>query len=220
VERTADDYFRAAWEGREEDVLAYLDGGGDANAQSAAGIGALVTRDPGMVRLLLSRGADPDLVFPAGGTALTFHAFEANVDAMEALIEAEADPNLPNREGERPLHALLSKPTDLDRRLTGLHLLLSEEADPNARTEIGLVTYCFMRDVRTVAETPLHRAAAYGSIEIIRTLIEADADPSLRDAHGESPLSWASRHWRDGDILRLLLFGEYAGTIPAGTDCS
>lgn len=217
---TADDFFRAAWSGDRDGVTAWLEGGGDPNAQSAAGIGALVTRDAEIIRLLLEKGADPDLVFEAGGTALTFHAFEANVGAMEALVEAEADPNLPNREGERPLHALVSKPTDLDRRLTGMHLLLSEEANPNARTEIGVITYCFMRDVRTVAETPLHRAAAYGSIEMIRTLIEAGAEPALRDAHGESPLSWASRHWRDGDILRILLFDEYAGTIPEGTDCS
>ena len=66
-----------------------------------------------------------------------------------------------------------------------------------------------MRDVAVVGETPLHRAAAYQSRETIQLLLDHGADPSLKDARGESPLSWASRHWRSRDTLRLLLYGNF-----------
>ena len=68
----------------------------------------------------------------------------------------------------------------------------------------GIETGAFMRDVRTRGETPLHRAAAFGSEATIRMLLDAGADRHLRDAHGDSPLSWASWHLRPRSVLRLL----------------
>jgi ankyrin repeat protein len=70
-----------------------------------------------------------------------------------------------------------------------------------------------MRDIRTRGETPLHRAAAYGEAEMIQSLIDAGADKTAKDAHGESPLTWASWHLRDRDVLKLLLYGEFEGSI-------
>jgi palmitoyltransferase len=67
----------------------------------------------------------------------------------------------------------------------------------------------FMRDVRTCGETPLHRAAAFGDEEAIRLLLEAGAKIDAKDAHGDSPLSWASWHLRPDAILRLLLYGSF-----------
>jgi len=74
-------------------------------------------------------------------------------------------------------------------------------------------TGSYMRDVRVVGETALHRAAAYQSREVIELLLQAGADKILKDSHGESPLSWASRHWRERDILKLPLYGKYEDSI-------
>jgi uncharacterized protein len=63
-----------------------------------------------------------------------------------------------------------------------------------------------MRDVRTKGETPLHRAAAFGSEPVVRMLLDAGARPDARDATGDTPLSWASWHLRPAVILRLLCF--------------
>ncbi|MAV24591.1 MAG: hypothetical protein CMQ05_00545 [Gammaproteobacteria bacterium] len=66
-----------------------------------------------------------------------------------------------------------------------------------------------MRDVRVRGERPLHRAAAYSPISVIRTLLVAGAEPDVRDTHGDSSLTWRSPHRRDTAVLRLLCFGDY-----------
>jgi ankyrin repeat protein len=66
-----------------------------------------------------------------------------------------------------------------------------------------------MRDVRTRAETPLHRAAALGNETTIQMLLDAGARVDSKDIHGDTPLGWASWHLRPRSILRLLCYGEY-----------
>ena len=66
-----------------------------------------------------------------------------------------------------------------------------------------------MRDVRTRGETPLHRAAAFGSEQSIQMLLAAGARLDAKDIHGDSPLTWASWHLRPRSILRLLRYGVY-----------
>jgi len=66
-----------------------------------------------------------------------------------------------------------------------------------------------MRDCRTKCETPLHRAAAFGEVETIHILIDAGATVDARDAHGDTPLSWASWYGRPTPVLRELLYGEF-----------
>ena len=110
--------------------------------------------------------------------------------------------------GETPLHNALAK-AGRPYYLRVIRLLIEHGADVNARTVAGKETGAFMRDVRTVGETPLHRAAAYAGTEIVEYLLDHGADREARDAHGDSPLSWASRHLRPGAILSLLVFGEH-----------
>lgn len=110
--------------------------------------------------------------------------------------------------GETPLHNALAK-AGRPHYLYVIRLLVERGAGVNARTIPGKETGAFMRDVRTKGETPLHRAAAYAGPEIIQYLLNHGADPEARDAHGNSPLSWASEHLRPGAILALLAFGEH-----------
>jgi hypothetical protein len=88
-------------------------------------------------------------------------------------------------------------------------VLLAHGADPNRATKPDVETGGFMRDVRTCGETPLHRAAAFGDAEAIKMLLDAGAKIDAKDAHGDSPLSWASWHLRPDAILRLLLYGNF-----------
>jgi ankyrin repeat protein len=125
------------------------------------------------------------------------------------LISLGADPAW--REpatGETPLHSALSK---AGRPYYGLvvRLLLEKGADPNAVTLPGAETGAFMRDVRTKGETPLHRAAAFADAETIQLLLDKGADRTLKDAHGDTPLSWASWHLRPGAVLALLAHGAH-----------
>jgi len=67
--------------------------------------------------------------------------------------------------------------------------------------------------VRVRGETPLHRAAAWGSPEVIQLLLDAGADPTIRDANNDTPLSWASWHLRDKSIIDQLWY-EGSGVGP------
>jgi ankyrin repeat protein len=110
--------------------------------------------------------------------------------------------------GETALHGALSK-AGRPYYLYVVRLLVEHGADVNARTIPGKETAAFMRDVRTKGETPLHRAAAYSDAATIEYLLAHGADREARDAHGDSPLTWASYHLRPGAILALLAFGPH-----------
>jgi ankyrin repeat protein len=120
------------------------------------------------------------------------------------LIAHGADVNWSVPEtGETPLHSALCK-AGRPYFLYVVKLLVENGANVNARTISGAETGAFMRDVRTKGETPLHRAAAYGDESIVEYLLAHGADKTARDAHGNSPISWASEHLRPGSILHLL----------------
>ena len=110
--------------------------------------------------------------------------------------------------GETALHSALCKAGRPYYHYV-VRLLVERGADVNARTIAGRESGAFMRDVRTRAETPLHRAAAYADAPTIRFLIEHGAETEARDAHGDSPLSWASVHLRPGHVLALLTHGPH-----------
>ena len=122
------------------------------------------------------------------------------------LIEQGADVNyaLPDT-GETPLHASSCKAGRPFFYFVH-RLLLKHGANPNVACKNGADCESFMRDVRTRGETPLHRAAAYGEAKSIALLIEHGADVTKTDAHGDSPISYASFHLRPGAILKLLEF--------------
>lgn len=133
-------------------------------------------------------------------------AFFGHWKVCDFLLQHGADANDPVPEtGETPLHCALCK-AGRPFYLFTVRRLLEAGADPNARTIPGTQTDGFMRDARNKGETPLHRAAAYGSEKVVELLLEHGADREARDAAGDSPLSWASVHLRPGRILQLLAF--------------
>jgi ankyrin repeat protein len=66
-----------------------------------------------------------------------------------------------------------------------------------------------MRDCRTKGETPLHRAAAFGTEATIQMLLDAGARVDAKDMNGDSALAWASWYLRPRSILRMLCYGEF-----------
>ncbi len=167
-------------------------------------MGPLLTFHPEVIAYLLEQGADPNRQHnESSTTVLAGLAFMNQVECIRLLLEAGAEPNAgDSKTGETPLHAALTKAHE--DRSEIVRLLLEAGADPNWATIPGLPTQGFWRDVRTRGETPLHRAAAFGSPETNELLLAAGADKSLCDANGDSPLSWASWHIRPGRVLFLL----------------
>jgi len=159
------------------------------------------------LRLLIEKGLEPGSIDLDG--ELGNAAFFGHWKMCDYLLELGADANAAVDETEeRPLHNALTK-AGRPYCFRVVRLLVEHGAEVNAATVPGIETGAFMRDVRTCGETPLHRAAAYADPATIRYLIEHGADVEVRDANGDSPMSWASRHLRPGAVLELLGFGEH-----------
>jgi uncharacterized protein len=136
-------------------------------------------------------------------------AFHGHWRLCQFLIENGADVNYPLPDtGETPLHAALCTTN----RLTHDHVirvLIANGANPNCVTKKSAETGGFMRDCRTRAESPLHRAAAFGTDETIQLLLNAGAIIDVKDMNGDTPLTWASWYLRLDHILRKLCYGKY-----------
>jgi ankyrin repeat protein len=198
-------------EGRTDLVFEVVAAGTKATARDGDGV-ALIQwcayhGDVSAIRFLLSQGETLSTLgrnYDLNGAV--FHGHER---LTAFLIESGADVNLAlDDTGETPLHAALCKTgrPAFDRILK---LLLAAGADPNRATIPGVVTGSFMRDCRTKGETPLHRAAAFGSLEAIEMLLGAGAEVDARDVNGDTPLSWASWYLRPNAILRKLCYGPH-----------
>ncbi|MBL7696830.1 MAG: ankyrin repeat domain-containing protein [Chitinophagaceae bacterium] len=138
-------------------------------------------------------------------------AYNGQLDSVRWLLEKGANPNFTFKgTGENALHYTICKTSEMEARTEIVRLLVAAGTDIHKKTIRGAVTLCFMRDAFLKAETPLHRAAAYGNETIIRLLTEAGADLSTKDANGDTPMSWGSWHLRDNNILKLLLYGNVA----------
>lgn len=163
--------------------------------------------DVSAIRFLLDRGES--LATLGANLDLGGASFHGHWRLCEFLIESGADVNGADADtGETPLHAALSTPERHAHDLV-VRVLLAHGADPNRATRPGAATGSFMRDCRTRGETPLHRAAAFGAEETLDLLLGAGASREARDAHGDTPLGWASWYARPDAILRRLCYGTH-----------
>lgn len=136
-------------------------------------------------------------------------AFFGHWKVCDFLIRNGANVNSHVKEThETPLHNALAK-AGRPYYFYTVKILVENGAEVNAKTIPGVETGAFMRDVRTKGETALHRAAAYADERTIQYLIDHGANVDAKDAHGDSPLTWASEHLRPGTILSLLSYGPY-----------
>lgn len=202
--------------GRTDLVYDYLSSGHSATFKDGRGVSLIqwcsYYGDVSAIRFLLANGESLDSL--GDNLDLNGAVFHGHWQLCQFLIENGADVNYPLSDtGETPLHSALCKANrPVYDRIVGI--LLENGADPNRITNPNVETGGFMRDCRTKAETPLHRAAAFGTEKTIQILLDAGADREAKDMNGETPLSWASWHLRPAIILRKLCYGKFS--IHAG----
>lgn len=197
-------------DGRTDLVFEHVSAGKPASSTDKGGVSLIkwcaYYGDVSAIRFLLSVGESLDSL--GDNFDLNGAAFHGHWRLCEFLIENGADVNHPLPDtGERPLHAALCT-SDRPAYDHVVKVLLAHGGEPNCTTRPSVETGCFMRDCRTRAETPLHRAAAFGTAAAIQMLLDAGATPDARDMNGDSPLTWASWHRRPAFILEKLCFGN------------
>ena len=198
-------------DGRTDLVFDYIAAGNAGNSTDANGVPLIkwcaYYGDVSAIKFLLTCGESLETL----GRPLELNGavFHGHWRLCQFLIEKGADVNHPLAEtGETPLHAALCKTDRLAHDLV-IRILLANGANPNCATKPSVETGGFARDCRTKGETPLHRAAAFGTEGTIQMLLDAVAVVDAKDMNGDSPLSWASWYLRPDSILRMLCYGKF-----------
>jgi ankyrin repeat protein len=159
-------------------VQLLLELGADPNSRDATGATALTTAsevgaDPSIVAALLGAGLMPDLL-----TAVNM----ARYSEAETMLRDDASRIGPDGGDTIALHISVSK-----RNLATIRWLLAHGIDVNAK-----------RPMWDLNHTALHMTIESGAIEIARLLLDAGADPNVRDdRHHATALGWAEFFGRD-----------------------
>ncbi|WP_025771383.1 ankyrin repeat domain-containing protein [Thioalkalivibrio sp. HK1] len=151
---------------------------------------AYYKNDPTIIRLLLEAGEDVNAKMSIRGfddgvivdsndnerwTVLHIAAMQRN-DSISTLIDAGADVNAKNSDGDTPLHLVfLKNEWDVDDVIDTIHTLIDAGADINAQNNDG--------------DTVLHIAARKGKADLIPLLISLGSDERIRNNAMLRPVS-------------------------------
>ena len=113
-----------------------------------------------VVRLLLKRGAKPNIAHDFGDTPLLMAAEDGHTEVVKLLLDGGADPNMADEDKDYPLHRAAREGYK-----EIVQMLLDQGADPNLTNEGGVC--------------PLLMASYYGRIGVGILLIENGARPCV-----------------------------------------
>lgn len=145
-------------------------------------------------RALAEAHADLNQTDPDGTTALVFAIINAHFDLAAMLLDKGADPNIADETGMAALYAavdmhtlgpMISRPAPkLVDKLDAadlVKLLLTHGADPNARLHRPVIGRHHDGGDQSMGNgtTPLMRATKTNDIALMKTLLDAGADPLL-----------------------------------------
>ena len=190
-----DDFFAAVKKDDDKVVGALLQRGFDVNTPDVKGETALLTaaREPSlkvMAVLLAWPGLTPEVRSAQDESPLMLAALKGLTGVCERLIELGADVNKP---GWAPLHYAATRG-----HLGIMQLLLDQHAYIDAQSPNNT--------------TPLMMAAHYGTPSAVKLLLEAGADPLLKNDLGLSAIDFAHRASRkeSADIISAFVRGRQA----------
>ena len=141
----------------------------------------------GAVRLLLSRGGDPNKGSDRGDTLLNtvLHWQPADAQYFAGLmLDCGADPDKTDHLGMTPLIIAVG------RLNSTVEKLLDKGADPNKAALSGI--------------TPLFKAAKCGLTDVVELLLKRGANPNQDACSGNTPLHCAARLGKE-DVVKVLL---------------
>ena len=173
---------------------------------------ALNENDVSAIKRLMSLGMDPDSDIGSGITPLVAAGMSGHLELTNALIDAGADVNLADRDGETALSltlAIACKPSDEE----------DDSADEDAEENAAFWQQVFAGPHVQIARVLMQAGAradttnefikrffiiscSEGSTELVATLLEHGADANVRDVGNMTPLMYAISQ---PEVFRLLL---------------
>jgi ankyrin repeat protein len=204
----------AAAERQSTVVRVLLDSGANPNDRSSTGYTALLfaarNGDRGTTEMLLSAGARLDDAADDGTTPLLMATLRGHVDYAAFLLDRGVSANVMSA-GYSPLHwaagdwdtevtSGAAEGSEWDalggirgaRKLEFVKLLLARGADPNARITRNPRRFGGGGGGNLVGATPFLLAAGAGAVDVMRSLLDAGADPHVPTAQGTTPLMVAA----------------------------
>lgn len=167
----------------------HIDHGPRLRRELLASIYRMVIED-GDVNALRTASITPRELTDAGQYLLHQVSETDNVATIRALLKAGFKVSTRDAEGLQPLHRAAGAGA-----AAATLTLLRAKAVPN--------------DQKNLAKyTPLHFAAVSGNEETVRALLDAGADPSLRNSNGQTP----------ADVARLANHPELAAMLDGGSE--
>lgn len=148
--------------------------------------------DLGAVAAILSTPCDIDAQDHHGMTALMYAAMEGHSEVVGRLIDHEADMEIQSAQRYTALMYAVR-----GGHVSSVHRFLGAKADPDVRKEHD-----------TTFETPLTLAARCGNLPIVRALVGAGANVSLRGGIWQLPAEAVARREGHHDISEFLLYYE------------
>jgi uncharacterized protein len=156
-------------------------------ASSAQIADAVENRDSEALRSLLTQKTDINAIQPDGTTALHWAAHWNDLESVNLLLRAGANPKIANRYGATPLSQAASAGN-----AQMIEALLKAGADPKTLTTPD-------------GETVLMTAARAGNADAVKILVDRGADVNARENYkGQTALMWAAAE-RHPDVVKVLL---------------
>ena len=176
----------------------------DPNLLSRAGLGAAwMAREPGHVRVLLDSRAE---MWNTYSQPLNGVAGRASSETVRVFLESRCEPSHVSMDGFGPLHAVATFGRANQHARRTVELLMQFRADVNLQAHPGNFMYweCFYARVRTAVRglessaydrklaslpgaTPISVAAVMGDKELVKLLMENQAEIDIRNYRGDTP---------------------------------
>ena len=210
-------FVMAARDGDLAALQEYLDDGIDVNMDTGGGGSALgaavLTGQVDAMKVLIEHGAVVNVADNNGNTPLHGAAFFGELAAVKILLDAGADLNRRNNKNETPLDSSSAPWNEETKGAVGWIAQIFGLKKDMAVIKSGRPKVVALlqknggkrgADLPNSAGVTLWNAAKLGDLEILRTLLEAGADPNQPDDKSVMPLCWAAMAGQD-EAVRLLI---------------
>ena len=158
----------------------------------------------GVVKLLLRRGVDVDMLNKTNETAADLASENDKTEVAKFIAEYKADGNIRNKVRSSTLDTAQDRADEIgtDNENVSLHTAAEEGNIDIVRLLIERGAEVDSRD--DAGHTPLHEASRSGHVEVARALIDYGADINARDRYQWTPIHTSANEGHD-ELLELFL---------------